>query len=347
MRSRVVMLRRCAIIILAIAAISAEEVPREAVCRVFFTRPGRDAHAPAAEGTPERAIIHLIGRSRESFFGAFYDIRSPEVAAALIAARGRGVDVRLVTERDNMGSPEIAMIIAAGIPVVADRGRGFMHNKFAIVDGEYVWTGSYNITPRGGRTNNNNAILIRSPGLAELFREEFEEMFEHRLFGGGIRSLRSVFGARGVEVEGVRIEAFFSPEDAVRDEIVQLIRRARHSVCFMAFTFTSAEIAEAMAQARARGVAVAGVVEGYGAMAGYSRYVLLQAAGCAVRRDRGETTMHHKVIIIDGEIVVTGSYNFTANAGLINDENLLVIRSARVAAEYLAEFARLYGAAGP
>lgn len=347
MRSRVGTLRRCAIFALAIAVISAEEVPREAAFRVFFTSPCSDDHAPAAEGTPERAIIRLIERCRESFYGAFYDIRLPEVAAALIAARRRGVDVRLVTERDNLGSQEVAMIIAAGIPVVADRGRGFMHNKFAIVDGEYVWTGSYNITPRGGRTNNNNAVLIRSTGLAAMFREEFDEMFEHRLFGGGIRSLRSVFGARSVEVEGVRIDAFFSPEDPVRDEIVHLIRQARHSVCFMTFTFTSVEISEAMAQARARGVAVAGVVEGYGALAGHSRYVLLQAAGCAVRRDRGETTMHHKVIIIDGEIVVTGSYNFTANAGRINDENVLVIRSARVAAKYLAEFARLYGAAGP
>ena len=52
--------------------------------------------------------------------------------------------------------------------------------------------------------------------------------------------------------------------------------------------------------------------------------------------------MHHKVIIIDDSIVITGSYNFTANAETQNDENILVIHSPDIAADYLKEFEKIY-----
>jgi phosphatidylserine/phosphatidylglycerophosphate/cardiolipin synthase-like enzyme len=52
--------------------------------------------------------------------------------------------------------------------------------------------------------------------------------------------------------------------------------------------------------------------------------------------------MHHKVIVIDEEIVITGSYNFSKNASRNNDENVLVVENRDIAAEYMKEFHRLY-----
>jgi phosphatidylserine/phosphatidylglycerophosphate/cardiolipin synthase-like enzyme len=57
--------------------------------------------------------------------------------------------------------------------------------------------------------------------------------------------------------------------------------------------------------------------------------------------------MHHKVIVIDSQIVVTGSYNFTASAETRNDENLIVIYDPAIAAQYLAEFRRVFSRAEP
>jgi len=57
--------------------------------------------------------------------------------------------------------------------------------------------------------------------------------------------------------------------------------------------------------------------------------------------------MHHKVMIIDGQTVVTGSYNFSASAQNRNDENALVIHDPQIAAQYLGEFERIYGNANP
>ena len=150
-------------------------------CGVYFTAPGQGARS--LPRNPQTALIRLFDGARSSVFGAFYSISSPEVTAALLRAKGRGVDVRIVTETDNMGTPQIAMLRKGGITVAHDRRRGLMHHKFAVIDGETVWTGSYNITPNGALRNNNNAIEINSPELAEIFSAEFREMHRDGVFG--------------------------------------------------------------------------------------------------------------------------------------------------------------------
>ena len=55
--------------------------------------------------------------------------------------------------------------------------------------------------------------------------------------------------------------------------------------------------------------------------------------------------MHHKVIIIDNEVVITGSYNFTVSAEKTNDENVVIFFDKKIAAYYTAEFQRVYNQA--
>jgi phosphatidylserine/phosphatidylglycerophosphate/cardiolipin synthase-like enzyme len=66
-----------------------------------------------------------------------------------------------------------------------------------------------------------------------------------------------------------------------------------------------------------------------------------------VRRDGNTGLMHHKVIIIDRSIVITGSYNFSNSAETSNDENVVIIHSAETAAEFMSEFQRVYDQARP
>jgi phosphatidylserine/phosphatidylglycerophosphate/cardiolipin synthase-like enzyme len=71
-------------------------------------------------------------------------------------------------------------------------------------------------------------------------------------------------------------------------------------------------------------------------------YTNLLGDGIAVRLDGNRYGMHHKVIIIDGRIVVTGSYNFSNNAKTRNDENTLIIHDPEIAEFYREEFARVW-----
>jgi phosphatidylserine/phosphatidylglycerophosphate/cardiolipin synthase-like enzyme len=73
----------------------------------------------------------------------------------------------------------------------------------------------------------------------------------------------------------------------------------------------------------------------------------LQTAGVDVRLDGNPDKLHHKVLLIDQEIVITGSYNFSASAENNNDENTLVIHSTPLARRFLAEFQRVFDLARP
>ncbi len=319
--------------------------------KLYFSSPG-GWNVLSKTINPETGLVSIIGKAKESFYGAFYEISSPRVVDALVEARRRGVEVRLVTEHDTMrkkkgrGLRFMKKLEESGIEVVSDppRRRGLMHNKFAVIDGTYLWTGSYNATVNDSVKNNNNAILIYSPLLADIYKNEFLEMFDEEIFGnrkeqGPFADLNKTYH---VKIDGTDINAYFAPEDNVERIIVKRLEKAKSSIHFMAFSFTSSGIGEMMIRKFKDGVDVRGIFERYGAKAGHSQYVKMKLEGVPVRMDHNRYRMHHKVIIIDGERVIMGSYNFSRNANRSNDENILIIDNKEIAAEYLSEFKRLW-----
>ncbi|HEC35514.1 MAG TPA: phospholipase, partial [Anaerolineae bacterium] len=253
------------------------------------------------------------------------------------------VRVRLVTDGANADEEAITRLRQAHISVVArpEEGWGIMHNKFVVVDGVWVWTGSWNLTENGTYRNNNNAVLIASRALAEDYAAEFEEMFAG-LFGP---SSPAETPYPLVNIEGqertVQVEVCFAPEDGVADRLLQILSSARAGVRFLAFQFTSSRIADALIDQAGEGITVQGVMEARSASSPYSQYDRLRAGGVDVLVDGNPYIMHHKVFIVDDQTVVLGSYNFTVSADEENDENLLIIHDPEVAAAFLAEFGRV------
>jgi phosphatidylserine/phosphatidylglycerophosphate/cardiolipin synthase-like enzyme len=76
-----------------------------------------------------------------------------------------------------------------------------------------------------------------------------------------------------------------------------------------------------------------------------TEYDAFNQAGLEVHQDGIPGLLHHKVMIIDEQIVVLGSYNFTNSAETRNDENLIVVYNTDIAAQFLAEFQRVYAQA--
>jgi phosphatidylserine/phosphatidylglycerophosphate/cardiolipin synthase-like enzyme len=272
---------------------------------------------------------------------ASYSLNLWSVRDALIHAHQRGVVVRMVMESENMDDREVQDLISAGIPIIGDQHEGLMHDKFVIVDRSEVWTGSMNYTVGGAYKDNNNLIRIRSVQVAQDYTNEFEEMFADGLFGpdGSANTPNPK-----LTIDGTQVEVYFSPDDGVVQHILEIIRSAQESIYFLAFSFTSNDIGEAIVERAQNGIAVAGVMDnGQIASNQGTEYDSFLQAGLDVRQD-GNTNglMHHKVIIIDRQIVITGSYNFTASAEESNDENVVIIFSPAVAATYLEEFQRVY-----
>lgn len=335
-----------------------QPAPAEGEAEVYFM---------PQEGEAALARLVAVAEGAEtSLEGAFYEFRHLEVARALLRARDRGVAVRLYGESDfrqdfrrylvgaALGqrgeTPRVPQAALrehvrplsfdceeiARIPVCFDEREGFMHHKFLVADGRAVWTGSANLSVSAFTRNHENSLLLLSPTLAEGFRREFEA-----LFGGEKEGLgRPVpFRLAQPEAEGT---AYFSPRggEAGRQALLERIRAAREEALVAAFVLSDREVVEALSQAQARGVRVRVLLESRNLRD--SRHQDLKAAGIEVRQDGNPYTMHHKVMVLDGTWVITGSYNFSLRAWRVNNENLLVLRSPELARRYREEVLRLW-----
>ena len=314
--------------------------------KIYFTRP--DLPKDAQTGV-DRVVAAAIDGATQSVDVVSYEYDLPGVTEALVRAHQRGVQVRLVLDLDcgwqfaDKAGPDkasaaaLAAIQQAGLPLVNGSHKpGLMHNKFILVDGWRLFTGSWNLTYSDTYSNNNNLLEITSQRLIANYQAKFNELFVAQRYGSQAR-----VGALtpALKLDGVQVENYFSPPDGVSAHLLQYIRAARQSIHFMSFTFTDQALAAAMVERARAGVAVRGVMDARNPGRGALRQ--FQCAGRPVRLDGNRYALHHKVIILDAATVITGSYNFTQAANEQNDENLLVIHDRAAAAQFLAEYARV------
>ena len=205
-------------------------------------------------------------------------------------------------------------------------------------DQSIVWTGSTNFTYNGFTRNNNNAIWIKDVTVAEIFENEFNEMVDGN-FGPSSPSYQY---KQLTKVDGSRIIILFGSEDSTINEINYYLNNAKQNIVMMTFSFTHDDMGDILVEKISQGVTVANLFEKRGSMTEYSELPRLYCAGAHVRQDGNPGSKHHKVIIIDGEIVITGSLNFTQNATQKNDENVVIIYDPQIAESYIHEFERLW-----
>jgi len=311
---------------------------------IYFTDPQNPLSAQETGGV-DGPLIAAIDSARLSVDVAIYNFTINDLRNTLIRAHERGVLVRVVMESDNRDKDDPQRLIEAGIPVLGDRREGLMHNKFVVIDRSEVWVGSMNFTLTGVYEDNNNWLAIRSVKIAENYTKEFEEMYLDDKFGPDAITQTP---NPTLTIDGTIVETYFSPDDSVEDQLSLLLEGAQESIYFLAYSFTSDPLGEAIRARAAEGVKVAGVMDaGQVASNTGTEYDPFLQAGLNVRRDGNAGLMHHKVIIVDEKIVITGSYNFTKSAEERNDENLLVIYNAQVASFFMQEFQRVFGQSQP
>lgn len=147
-------------------------------------------------------------------------------------------------------------------------------------------------------------------------------------------------------VFATNIEVAFSPKNGGQDLIIKTINSAHKSICMATYSFTSKPIANAILQAKLRGVAVK-VVSDYRANGKhYTAAKYLANNGVDVRLNDNYAIMHNKFIIADRQTVETGSYNYSAAAENKNAENVMVIwNNPEIATKYQVECERLFNEA--
>jgi|TARA_R100001591_G_scaffold118565_2_gene142259 competence ComEA-like helix-hairpin-helix protein len=246
-----------------------------------------------------------------------------------------------------------------------------MHHKFAVIDAlsenkndDYVWTGSTNLTYTGAY-NTNNTIVIKDAEVAAVYLEEFEQMWgsdnekpnpDRALFHKDKRDV----SAHIFNVNGIKIEIYFAPinrdgtKPSVSDRIVEVINQeAQSDIRFQAFAITpNIPISKAIwnksidTSIQLEGIIDPGFFSRYrntGAIWGSPEAQLGNRLILPARETR---KLHSKLIIVDVNeetpddeaVIIAGSYNFSNNAELSNDENTIIIFSDEIANQYYQNF---------
>ncbi len=209
-----------------------------------------------------------------------------------------------------------------------------MHNKFFVVDGLHVWTGSTNVSDSGTGGYNANVVLVAtSRALARQYSNEFELMAKRH--SPGAKKPQRPYGVEEMTIGDTALTLWFSPQDqAMTYGVRGLIARAKTSVDVAVFYLTSKWITADLIDAHKRGVRVRVIVDATSAQNGYSKHELLREVGIPTKIENWGGKMHMKSAVIDNEYLVIGSMNWTSAGEYINDENTLLLKSKRLANQF-------------
>ncbi len=208
--------------------------------------------------------------------------------------------------------PEIKSALNQIKWITDDNKGALMHNKFCIINKTTVWTGSWNPT----RSNKaNNAVVVHSSVLAKNYLDEFAEL------PGGYRRVKYP----RIEYNNQLLENYFCPEDDCKEHVVEQLESAKQSIVFMIASFTDDEIMRLLKEKR-NDMSVEGIID------------KSQKKALATLDFARTGNIHHKVFVIDGKTVITGSYNPTKNGDERNDENILIIHDFVIAKKFLDEY---------
>lgn len=327
-----------------------------------FTPVAIPDYAFSGQADIEAIIETAVRASTSTVEAAVYGFTLPRVARALIDARARGVAVRVIMNDSHVfttrRSEEIQLLLDKGVEMRALRGvgrYGIMHNKLGIYDGRLVSAGSFNWAVTANNANSENAVFIREPAAVAGYRGYFEWMWGlARPVADGPADPAASYGqppedpSRPIMFNGLLLPAYtFSPGGRTEADITEAVNFSRASADIAVFSFYSTDIANAVISAYKRGVKVRVLVDRVQASQSDVGKLLLQN-GIPFRWSQGfagKGVMHNKYAVLDGKLLMTGSFNWSVNAQDNNFENEYYTMAPAMAAAFSAQFEALFSAA--
>ena len=335
----------------------------------------------------EAELIKALDASQESILIAVYEFKSAGLLDAVRRARSRGVEVKIVLDWRNVfpspakpgqyqakRSPEISALLREGFDVTVLKGLGeygIMHNKFAVFDGKLAEFGSYNWSRFSENNHYENMV----------FTDEARRVADLAAYWKYLRRLSRPVGAASKAEDfswpdklplppaptaaakvfnGVSLPAaVLSPSGQLEDVLVSAVSAARRSVDLAAFALRSTRVAQALADAGRRGLRVRVIFdESQSKFEAFKPYAdwLASQPGVELRVLSGPNhpsdfppaeKAHNKFLLLDDELVLTGSANQTKYASAGNFENLHSLDDPTDVSAFVFFYAHMFSAARP
>jgi len=136
----------------------------------------------APEDLPGEKLAALYGKARRYIYVAIYGFTYPPIVKELVAAKRRGVDVRVITDREKLNDSKqqsaLETLKLAGIPIKINRHENLMHLKQTVIDDELNTSGSMNQTGSGNRYNDERLDIFHDPVTTAKARDKFLSMWK-------------------------------------------------------------------------------------------------------------------------------------------------------------------------
>lgn len=307
----------------------------------------------------------MIDAAGSSMDVAMFSMTLADNPDALLRAAGRGVKVRVILDEKHVYPKADAQIQrlmkAPGIEfrtLCGTRAWGINHNKILIADREIASAGSYNWTFGATFSNLENTLVMRDSAHVSGYAAYFDWMWSKaRTLDQGASPAELPDGYYGLppqdpspaqSLNGTPVPAYlFSPGSRSEERLAAIIDAARTSLNAVTFSFSSKALADAVIRARERGVKVRFMMDKNMAKDSIAAKSVFDA-GVEMRIRIGRTekgALHDKFAILDGQLLETGSFNWTSNASVNSFENIVFTSDTGAIKAYQAAFDRIYAEA--
>ena len=299
-------------------------------------------------------LIAYLNRAHHTIDVAIYNMDDNNgIVTALNQRAAAGITVRVVA--DNGINTTAWNSLIGSIQKIQSPGSatyGIMHNKFVIIDANsadpnepVVWTGSMNFTDDQVNTDAQDIIIFQDQTMARSYTLEFNEMF-----GGAFGPDKIDNTAHEFNLNGTRVQQYFSPSDNTNIAVKNALLTANTSVHFLIYSFTRTEIAYPITDnyQTSTGYFAQGIINDTAASTPVWNALIGNMTTSNLKINSFGWLLHHKYAIIDADNlssdpqVVTGSFNWTNSATYKNDENEVIVHNANITNQYLQEFAQCF-----
>jgi phosphatidylserine/phosphatidylglycerophosphate/cardiolipin synthase-like enzyme len=217
-------------------------------------------------------------------------------------------------------------ILRASIDVKTDYNTSIFHQKFIVRDRSSLLTGSTNFTPTGTHSNLNHVVVVHDKKVAKLYAREFDEIQQGHF---GKRNEGHDKAPTDRIVSGVPIRILFAPDHNPEMEIMKQMLKATKRIDFAIFTFArSSGIDDTMLRLLDMNMPITGAFDGAQGVQPWAAIGPLKEKGAklaGVWKGNGIGKLHHKLMVLDEQVVIGGSFNYTGPANRLNDENIFIL----------------------
>ncbi len=292
-----------------------------------------------------KVIVAFINGAENRLEIAVQELDDPPIADAILAAKARRVIVSVVLELDYLragrrqaqpkvpgGKLEINRelhdaLLRSAIKVHSDFNTRIFHQKFIVRDRSSLLTGSTNFTTTGVEKNLNHIVIIHDRAVARIYAKEYREIQQGH-FGKLNEGHDKV--PTDVEVSKIPIRVLFAPDHAPEMEVMKQMAKGQKRIDFAIFTFAkSSGIDDQMILLRKAKRTVRGALDRRMANQKWAASRPLQKEGVTLsivpKKGTGVGKLHHKLMVIDEQVIIAGSFNYTGPANNFNDENIIIL----------------------